>query len=79
MQSIKPYITLHINNLQSKLNYQKSLEIIESILEFYNTKLLAKSFTLLLFKHITKENREVSVAFGEAELMSDVGTLMVVP
>ena len=57
---------------------KKSIEITASILEFDNTGLLRKSFTPLLFEHITNENREVGVAFGEAELVSDVGTLVVV-
>ena len=57
---------------------KKSTEITASILKFDNTELLRKSFTPLLFEHITNENREVGVAFGEAELVSDVGTLVVV-
>ena len=72
---IQPYIpTIYSRNKNTK----KSTEITASILKFDNTELLRKSFTPLLFEHITNENREVSVAFGEAELVSDVGTLVVV-
>ena len=59
-------------------NTKKSTEITASILEFDNTGLLSKSLTPLLFEHITNENREVGVAFRKAELVSDVGTLVVV-
>ena len=37
-----------------------------------------KSFTNLLFEHITKENREVGVTLRKTKLMSDVGTLVIV-
>ena len=73
---IHPYIpTIYSRN---KILEKKSTEITASILEFDNTELLGKSFTPLLFEHITNENREVGVAFGEAEFVSDVGTLVVV-
>ena len=72
---IQPYIpTIYSRDKNTK----KSTEITASILEVDNTELLRKSFTPLLFEHITNENREVGVAFGEAELVSDVGTLVVV-
>ena len=72
---IQPYIpTIYRRDKIIK----KSTEITASILEFDNTELLRKSFTPLFFEHITNENREVGVAFGEAELMSDVSTLVVV-
>ena len=72
---IQPYIpTIYSRDKNTK----KSAEITASILEFDNTGLLRKSLTPLLFEHITNENREVGVTLGEAELMSDVGTLVVV-
>ena len=72
---IQPYIpTIYSRDKNTK----KSTEITASILEFDNTELFRKSFTPLFFEHITNENREVGVAFGEAELVSDVGTLVVV-
>ena len=72
---IQPYIpTIYSRDKNTK----KSTEITGSILEFDNTELLRKSFTPLFFEHITNENREVGVAFCEAELVSDVGTLVVV-
>ena len=72
---IQPYIpTIYSRDKNTK----KSTEITAAILEFDNTELLRISFTPLLFEHITNENREVGVAFGEAELMSDVGTLVIV-
>ena len=72
---IQPYIpTIYSRDKNTK----KSTEITASILEFDNTELLRKSFTPLLFEHITNENREVGVAFRKAELASNVGTLVVV-
>ena len=38
---------------------------------------LAKSLAMLLFEHITKENREVGITFCKTKLMSDVGTLVI--
>ena len=72
---IQPYIpTIYSRDKNTK----KSTEITASILEFDNTELLRKSFTPLLFEHITNENREVGVTLGEAELVSNVCTLVVV-
>ena len=72
---VQPYIpTIYSRDKNTK----KSTEITASILEFDNTELLRKSFTPLLFEHITNENREVGITFRKAELVSDVGTLVVV-
>ena len=72
---IQPYIpTIYSRDKIIK----KSTEITASILEFDNTELLSKSFTPLFFEHITNENREVGITFRKAELVSDVGTLVVV-
>ena len=40
---------------------------------------VAKSLAMLLFEHISEENREVGVAFGQSKLVTNIGTLVVVP
>ena len=39
---------------------------------------LAKSFATLLFEHISEENRKICIAFRQAELMTNVSTLVIV-
>lgn len=43
----------------------------------YLTPLL-KSLTLLFFEHISEENRKICITLGQAELVSDICTMVIV-